>query len=99
MNVAEWPAWAWVAGACVAANLATFALFAWDKRAAVRGAGPAGRVRERTLHLWALASGGVGALAGLAWLRHKSRHASFWLSALIGIAAHGAAWAWWLTGA
>lgn len=88
------PPAAWVALAYAAANLTTLALFAWDKRAAMRGAGPADRVRERTLHLWMLASGGLGALAGLVWLRHKSHHASFWLSALAGFATHAAAWCW-----
>ena len=39
-----------------------------------------------------------GALAGLAWLRHKSRHASFWLSAFTGFSAHIGAWAWWIAG-
>ena len=86
----------WAGLAYAGANLATLALFAWDKRRARRGARPDGRVRESTLHLWSLASGGLGAFAGLAWLRHKSRHASFWLSAFAGFAAHTGAWAWWV---
>lgn len=92
------PPAAWAGLAYAGANLATLALFAWDKRRARRGAGPAGRVRESTLHLWTLASGGLGAFAGLAWLRHKSRHAAFWLSAFAGFSAHVGAWAWWIAG-
>ena len=90
------PVAAWIALAYSVANLGTLALFAWDKRAAVHGAGPAGRIRERTLHLAALAGGGLGAFAGLVWLRHKSRHATFWLSAFAGVGAHAVFWCWWL---
>lgn len=86
----------WIASGYALANAITLALFAIDKRAAVRGAGPAGRTRERTLHLWAFAGGGLGAFAGLACLHHKSRHASFRLSAFAGFAAHAGSWAWWL---
>lgn len=95
-ELAALPPAARVALAYAAANLATLALFARDKRAAARGAGPAGRVRENTLHLWTLASGGLGAFAGLAWLRHKSRRASFWLGAFVAFSAHAALWSLWL---
>ena len=55
-------------------SLLTFALYAWDKRAAVRDRP---RIRERTLHLLALAGGWPGALLGQQWLRHKSQKSSF----------------------
>ena len=96
-GLASLPPAAWVVLAYATANLATLALFARDKRVAARGAGPAGRVRENTLHLWTLASGGLGAFAGLAWLRHKSRHAAFWLGAFAAFSAHAALWFWWLS--
>lgn len=95
-ELAALPGPVWIALCYAVANVITLALFAYDKRASARGAGPAGRIRERTLHACTLASGGLGAFTGLAWLRHKSRHASFWLSAFFGFAAHTALWAWWL---
>lgn len=77
-------------------SLITLAVYAWDKRAAKRPG--AERVRERTLHLWALAGGFGGALLGQAWLRHKTRHSSFAVIAVLALAAHAAAWVWWLMG-
>ena len=75
-------------------SFVTLALYAWDKRASKRPG--AQRVRERTLHLWALAGGFVGALLGQAWLRHKTRHLSFAVITALAFAAHVIAWAWWL---
>ncbi len=63
-----------------------------SKRAGAR------RVRERTLHLWAVAGGFGGALLGQAWLRHKTRHPSFLIITLLAVIAHGGAWAWWWGG-
>ena len=65
-------------------SLLTFTVYAWDKRAArLRQR----RVRERTLHLLALAGGWPGAWLARQWLLHKSAKASFavclFLSALI----------------
>lgn len=77
-----------------AMSLITLALYAWDKRASKRAG--AERVRERTLHLWAFAGGFAGALLGQAWLRHKTRHVSFVIGAVLALAAHAGAWAWWL---
>ena len=77
--------WIAVAGSLyLALSLITFAVYAWDKRAArLRQR----RVRERTLHLLALAGGWPGAWLARQWLRHKSAKPSFavclFLSALI----------------
>lgn len=79
-----------------AASVVTLAVYAWDKRAAKRPG--ARRVRERTLHLWALAGGFCGALAGMFWLRHKTKHASFIAVTVLALAAHAGAWAWWWNG-
>jgi len=76
-------------------NLVTLCLYVWDKRASKRPG--ARRVRERTLHLWAFAGGFGGALLGQVWLRHKTRHASFVIGAVLALALHAGAWAWWLT--
>lgn len=73
----------------------TLLAYAWDKRASKRPG--ARRVRERTLHLWAVAGGFFGAWLGQAWLRHKTRHASFAAVAVLAMAAHAGAWAWWWT--
>ena len=77
-----------------AMSFVTLLLYAWDKRASKRPG--AQRVRERTLHLWALAGGFGGALLGQAWLRHKTRHLSFAVITALAFAAHVIAWAWWL---
>ena len=73
----------------------TLVLYAEDKRASRRPG--ARRVRELTLHLWALAGGFGGALLGQAWLRHKTLHPSFAVVAVLAVVAHACAWAWWLS--
>jgi len=55
-------------------NLITFLLFGLDKRRA--GAG-AGRVSEGALLAWALFGGSIGAYAGRALFRHKTRKQPF----------------------
>lgn len=77
-------------------SVLTLAVYAWDKRASKRPG--ARRVRERTLHLWALAGGFAGAWLGQAWLRHKTRHTSFAVIATLAAVAHAGAWAWWIWG-
>ncbi len=77
-------------------SVLTLVAYAWDKRASTQAG--AGRVRERTLHVWALAGGFGGAWLGQAWLRHKTRHPSFFIVTLLAAIAHGGAWAWWWTG-
>ncbi|MBQ7713695.1 MAG: DUF1294 domain-containing protein [Oscillospiraceae bacterium] len=54
-----------------AVNLAAFVLFGADKRRAQRGEW---RVPERTLFLFALLGGSLGALCGMRAFRHKTRH-------------------------
>lgn len=72
-------AWGWqlpwpVGAGYLALSAWTFAVYAADKSAA-RAQGR--RVRERTLHLLALAGGWPGALCAQRWLRHKSAKAPF----------------------
>ena len=85
-----------VAGAYAAATVITFGLYAADKCVAQAGTR---RVAERTLHLWALAGGFVGALAGQWILRHKTRHPAMILGAWLALILHAAAWGWWLSSA
>ncbi|MDC8787188.1 DUF1294 domain-containing protein [Roseateles koreensis] len=61
-------------GLYMALSLATFVVYAGDKRAARRGEW---RVSEGTLHGLALAGGWPGALLAQQMLRHKSSKASF----------------------
>lgn len=75
------------------ASLGALFAYAWDKAAAKRTG--ARRVRERTLHLWALAGGFVGTLLGQAMFHHKSRRPSFTLIACASAVLHAAGW-WWL---
>ena len=83
------PNWLW--GVYSAMSMATFIVYALDKRAAVRGGW---RVAEGTLHGLSLACGWPGALLAQQLLRHKSAKQSFrrlyWLTVVINIAAFGA---------
>ena len=69
------PFWPWLAGYLVLVNLAAFFLMWSDKRRSKRPG--ARRVPEKVLFLSALAGGSIGALAGMALFRHKTRHWSF----------------------
>jgi len=66
----------------VLASTLCFAAFGLDKRYAVRGQR---RIRERTLHLFALGGGWPGALLGQRVFRHKTQKLSFrvWLWAIV----------------
>lgn len=55
-------------------NITTFFLFWWDKRAAKQGDR---RIRERTLLLFALMGGSLGAVTAQHLLRHKTRKQPF----------------------
>lgn len=83
----------------LAASTLTFALFAWDKRCAVRGRW---RVRESTLLTLAAFGGMPGAIAAARVLRHKTRKEPFRsrlrLIAAVQAAALAAVLAWWLAG-
>ncbi|WP_407638047.1 DUF1294 domain-containing protein [Desulfotruncus alcoholivorax] len=57
-------------------NLITFLLFGLDKRRAHNGRR---RIPEKTLFALALAGGAPGALAGMRFFRHKTRHRTFTL--------------------
>lgn len=84
------PAWA---ALLLAVNTATFAMYAWDKRAAGRGSA---RTPEAVLHVLALLGGSPAALAGQQLLRHKTRKAAFqfvfWLIVAAQVAAILLAW-------
>ncbi len=79
-------------------NLITFLLFGLDKRRA--GAG-AGRVSEGTLLTWAFLGGSIGAYAGRALFRHKTRKQPFSSHlhqiAMLQVFATALAGGWFLT--
>jgi len=79
-------------------NLITFLLFGLDKRRA--GAG-AGRVSEGALLAWALFGGSIGAYAGRALFRHKTRKQPFSSHlhqiAMLQVFATALAGGWFLT--
>lgn len=82
----------WILAWYTLASLITFIAFALDKRAAARGTR---RTRERTLHLLELAGGWPGALAGMRFVRHKSRKWPFVLATATIAALHLGAWMAW----
>jgi uncharacterized membrane protein YsdA (DUF1294 family)/cold shock CspA family protein len=71
-------------------SLITFAVYAFDKRAAEKGQR---RTPENTLHLLSLAGGWPGALFAQSQLRHKTRkqpfRAVFWATVVLNGAAFG----------
>lgn len=81
----------WIVLWYLAASAVAFVAYARDKHAARHARW---RVRERTLHLIALAGGWPGALVAQRTLRHKTRDrrflAVFWLT----VAAHAVFWGW-----
>ncbi|CAM3634850.1 cold shock and DUF1294 domain-containing protein [Roseateles saccharophilus] len=80
------PNWLW--GLYSAMSMASFIVYALDKRAATRGDW---RVKEGTLHALSLACGWPGALLAQRLLRHKSVKPRFrrvfWLTVVLNIAA------------
>jgi len=79
-----------IAAAYLVMSVATFAAFAFDKRAARRGRP---RTPERVLHTLELLGGWPGALAAQRLLRHKSKKPAYRLVLALIIAAHILAWA------
>lgn len=61
-------------GYLILINLIAFALYGIDKRRAKQGAW---RISEYTLLLVALLGGSLGALLGMRYFRHKTRHRKF----------------------
>jgi len=77
-----------VPGLYIAASIVAFAVYAFDKLAAVKGRW---RTPENTLHVLALMGGWPGALTAQGMLRHKSKKLSFqvvfWASVVLNCAA------------
>jgi uncharacterized membrane protein YsdA (DUF1294 family) len=63
-------------------NLFTFSVYWVDKRKAVKNKW---RISERTLILFTLAGGGIGALFGMSLLRHKTRKVKFKFALVMGL--------------
>ncbi|MBV2262401.1 MAG: cold shock and DUF1294 domain-containing protein [Thauera sp.] len=83
-----------VLGLYTAASVVAFLAYGHDKSAAVRDAW---RVKENTLHLFALLGGWPGALAAQRLFRHKSSKASFQTTYWITVVLNCAALAWLLS--
>ncbi|MDH5878132.1 DUF1294 domain-containing protein [Vibrio sp. S/42/10] len=69
-------------------GIVTFFVYAKDKRAAINGNW---RVPEKTLHIFSVAGGWLGALIAQDKLRHKTQkqpfRAIYWLTVVINVAA------------
>ncbi|MEZ8800901.1 DUF1294 domain-containing protein [Vibrio splendidus] len=78
----------------LAIGVVTFFVYSKDKRAAINGNW---RVPEKTLHIFSVAGGWLGALIAQEKLRHKTQKQPFrsiyWLTVVINVAA----FAWTLT--
>lgn len=89
------PNWTW--GLYSALSMATFIVYALDKRAAARGDW---RVAENTLHLLSVAGGWPGALLAQQTLRHKSAKPAFrrlfWATVAANLVGFVAAFTPWL---
>jgi hypothetical protein len=66
----------------VAVNVLTFTLYALDKR---RAKGSKWRISENMLILFTLAFGGIGAVLGMCFARHKTKKMKFILTAVLGL--------------
>lgn len=64
-------------------NLVTFVLYAADKRKAVKGKW---RISEKTLLTLSVLGGGIGGLAAMELIRHKTKHWYFWVCNFVGMA-------------
>jgi uncharacterized membrane protein YsdA (DUF1294 family) len=84
--------WTWAVGGYALASLATFVVYGFDKRRAVRGGR---RVPERTLHGLELLGGWPGAFLGQAVFHHKHRKLSYMVVFVAIIGVHLAAWIAW----
>lgn len=82
-----WKPPGWIALVYLIASVATFLVYALDKRAARLGRW---RVKEGTLHAFALAGGWPGALLAQQFLRHKSAKVQFltvfWITVFLNAA-------------
>lgn len=79
-----------ILGLYLAASVVAFVAYAFDKSAAAKNQW---RIRESTLHLFALVGGWPGALTAQRLLRHKSAKTSFqtvfWITVLLNCGALG----------
>jgi len=63
-------------------NLLTFLLYFIDKRRAIKNKH---RISERTLLLFTIFLGGIGAVVGMYLLKHKTRKIKFKITACLGL--------------
>ena len=63
-----------IIGALILWNLFIFTLYGIDKRKAVHGQR---RISEKTMLLCAFLMGGIGALCGMKFFKHKTKHLKF----------------------
>ena len=63
-------------------NALTFCLYVIDKRKAIKSKW---RVSERTLIFFTLAFGGIGAVLGMYFAKHKTKNTKFRIAAILGM--------------
>jgi uncharacterized membrane protein YsdA (DUF1294 family) len=78
----------------VVMSAATFVLFGVDKSRATKGQW---RIRESQLHALELLFGWPGAIAAMAYFKHKRRKLSFVLVTSLIVLLHATAWGFWLS--
>ena len=72
-------------------NLITFILWGVDK---MKAAARQWRIPEKTLHLLIIAGGGLGALAGMFFFRHKTQRPLFRIAAMFSVFVYLVIWAY-----
>jgi len=77
--------WKWICLVLLAVNLVTFCLYAIDKLLAKKNAR---RIRESTLLLFSALGGSIGAMLGMYWVRHKTKHAKFYICVPLFLVIH-----------
>jgi uncharacterized membrane protein YsdA (DUF1294 family) len=83
-------------GVYLVMSVIAFAVYAIDKRRAVRGHW---RVSEATLHALEMLGGWPGAWVAQQALRHKNQKRRYMTIFWTIVGVHALAWAWWLSGA
>lgn len=69
-------------------SILAFTSMYYDKKKSSQNTNGKGRIKEKTLLLYALLGGSIGSLLGMYKLRHKTKHTSFILTFWFSLVVH-----------